>query len=190
MSLDPYQGKRDFRRTPEPKGAPRPRRRRGQPRFVVHKHAAGRLHYDLRLEMGGVLKSWAVPKGPSVDPADKRLAVMVEDHPLEYADFEGAIPAGEYGAGAVIIWDEGTYQVVGDDALAALAGGELKVHLAGRKLRGGWVLVRTRWRGEDRNWLLIKEKDDHARPGEDILAQQADSARSGRTLEEIAASGE
>jgi DNA ligase D-like protein (predicted 3'-phosphoesterase) len=196
MTLQDYRRKRDFRATPEPGGkvAPRTGGRRRKPRFVVHKHDASRLHYDLRLEMEGVLKSWAVPKGPSLNPADKRLAVMVEDHPLEYGDFEGTIPKGEYGAGTVMIWDEGAYETAGGagGCLAAACGpaaldkGELKVNLSGKKLRGGWVLVRTRWRGEDKNWLLIKEKDDFASARGDILQQQPDSARSGRSMEQIA----
>lgn len=192
MSLKQYQTKRDFSKTPEPAGGQAtPGRGAARLRFVVHKHQASRLHYDFRLEMDGVLKSWAVPKGPSVDPADKRLAVMVEDHPLEYRDFEGAIPEPEYGAGTVMIWDEGTYQVIGAESGAeALAKGALKVDLAGRKLIGGWALVRTKWRGEDKNWLLIKEKDDHAQPGRDVLAESPRSARSGRTMEDIAALAE
>lgn len=193
MSLKKYQEKRDFRKTTEPKGeakvgAPAARRAApGQPRFVVHKHDASRLHYDLRLEMEGVLKSWAVPKGPSLDPKEKRLAVMVEDHPLEYKDFEGVIPADEYGAGTVMIWDEGTYQVTGDhEGPEGLEKGELKIDLAGKKLKGGYVLVRTKWRGENKNWLLIKERDDAATSRGDILQQEPKSARTGRTMEEIA----
>jgi bifunctional non-homologous end joining protein LigD len=186
MSLDEYQRKRRFAKTTEPKGAV-PKQAARKPRFVIHKHDASRLHYDLRLEMDGVLKSWAVPKGPSLNPAEKRLAVMVEDHPIEYRDFEGVIPEPEYGAGTVMIWDEGTYQVTDEQpAGEALARGALKFMLFGRKLKGGWLLVRTRWRGEDKNWLLIKEKDEAARPGGDILKQEPDSARSGRTMEEIA----
>ncbi len=193
MTLQEYRRKRDFRRTAEPRGGAQPRRAAGatrKPRFVVHKHDASRLHYDLRLEMEGVLKSWAVPKGPSLNPQDKRLAVMVEDHPLAYADFEGAIPQGEYGAGTVMIWDEGTYHAVGDaSGPAALAKGELKFNLSGTKLKGGWVLVRTKWRGEDKNWLLIKEKDDFASTRGDILQQRPDSARSRRSMEQIAQEG-
>jgi len=189
VSLRDYHRKRHFRKTSEPKGAAKRGKTAGagKSRFVVHKHDARRLHYDLRLEMEGVLKSWAVPKGPSLDPRDKRLAVAVEDHPLDYADFEGAIPEGEYGAGTVMIWDEGTYEVVRDEeGPGALARGELKISLAGEKLKGGYVLVRTRWRGEDKNWLLIKDKDERAEPDEDILEHAPDSARSGRSMEEIA----
>ena len=189
MSLKEYQRKRDFGKTAEPKGTVRKRAKR-KPRFVIHKHDASRLHYDLRLEMDGVMKSWAVPKGPSLNPADKHLAVMVEDHPLDYRDFEGVIPEGEYGAGAVMMWDEGTYEVEGDRSPAeAIEKGELKVNLSGQKLKGGWVLVRTKWRGENKNWLLIKEKDDAATSRGDILKKEPNSARSGRTMEEIAAGG-
>ena len=203
MSLKEYRRKRNFRKTVEPQGSAQAGNQgragaRAKPRFVVHKHDASRLHYDLRLEMEGVLKSWAVPKGPSLNPSDKRLAVMVEDHPLKYADFEGVIPEGEYGGGTVMIWDEGTYEVQGDDkAPDAVGKGELKVVLRGKKLRGGWVLVRTKWRGEDKHWLFIKEKDEQARSRHtaggqargDILEQEPDSARSGRSMEEIAEAG-
>jgi len=190
MSLKQYHERRNFRKTAEPKGTVRKRPSR-KLRFVVHKHDASRLHYDLRLEMEGVLKSWAVPKGPSLNPAEKRLAVMVEDHPLDYRDFEGVIPKPEYGAGTVMIWDQGTYEVADEHpGPEALARGTLKFNLFGKKLRGGWVLVRTRWRGENKNWLLIKEKDDAATARGDILKQQPDSARTGRTMEEIAAAAD
>ena len=197
MSLKDYRSKRDFRKTAEPKGSRTGAARKAclrhlkvKPSFVVHKHDASRLHYDLRLEMDGVLKSWAVPKGPSLNPRDKHLAVLVEDHPLEYKDFEGVIPAGEYGAGTVMIWDEGTYRVQGDEkAGEALERGELKIELRGKKLKGGWVLVRTRWRGEQKNWLLLKEKDDYAKSGGDISNEQPDSARSGHSMDQIAQEG-
>ena len=162
-----YQAKRDFTITREPSGgAPRGRKRAAALSFVVQKHAARRLHWDFRLEHGGVLWSWAVPKGPSIDPADKRLAVKVEDHPLEYGGFEGTIPAGQYGAGTVEIWDKGTWQPAGD-AAKDLAGGELKFTLAGERLRGGFVLVRLKPRPREKgeNWLLIKEHDAAERPG-------------------------
>jgi len=189
MSLKEYQRKRDFAKTSEPKGGTRKRGTR-KPRFVIHKHDASRLHYDLRLEMDGVLKSWAVPKGPSLNPADKHLAVMVEDHPFDYRDFEGVIPEGEYGAGPVMIWDEGTYEVMEErPGPEALEHGALKFVLSGKKLKGGWMLVRTKWRGENKNWLLIKEKDDAATARGDILKEEPNSARSGRTMEEIAAGG-
>jgi bifunctional non-homologous end joining protein LigD len=191
--LGEYVRKRDFSVTPEPAGAPPAAAGAGESTFVVHKHAARALHYDLRLEMGGVLASWAVPKGPSFDTADKRLAVHVEDHPLEYGGFEGVIPAGEYGGGTVMIWDRGTFAPLGDP-LAAVAKGQLKFVLTGSKLKGAWVLVRMKPRpGEKReNWLLIKERDEHVRPRAeyDVLVAEAESAASGRTMEQIAAGGE
>ena len=140
MGLQRYYRKRDFGKTPEPKGRLAPTRRRGL-RFVVQKHAARSLHYDFRLELDGTLKSWAVPKGPSLDPADKRLAMHVEDHPLEYGNFEGVIPAEQYGAGPVALWDRGTWTPAGD-ARQAYREGRLKFVLSGEKLRGGWALVR------------------------------------------------
>ncbi len=131
-------------------------------RFVIHEHHARRLHYDFRLEMAGVLKSWAIPKGPSLNSADKRLAVMVDDHPLEYYDFEGIIPAGQYGAGAVIIWDLGEYNLLeGDDPEKSLEGGKIMLELRGNILRGGFTLVKMKGRGE-KNWLLIKKKDEYS----------------------------
>ncbi|MBI4242050.1 MAG: DNA ligase D [Candidatus Rokubacteria bacterium] len=179
-SLDDYRGKRDPERTPEPFGG----RRAGAGRlFVVQKHAARRLHYDLRLEMDGVLKSWAVPKGPSVRPQEKRLAVRVEDHPIEYADFEGVIPEGTYGAGAVIVWDRGWYRLVKpDDPLAQLARGKLEVELFGFKLRGRWTLARMS--GKDKEWLLLKKAD--AFTGEEEPTDRApESVLSGLTVEEL-----
>jgi bifunctional non-homologous end joining protein LigD len=182
--LEEYKRKRRFDKTPEPAGAEAPRAEGRS--FVVQKHSARRLHYDFRLEINGVLVSWAVPKGPSLNPADKRLAVQTEDHPLEYGSFEGTIPAGQYGAGTVMVWDAGTYEVVGDKpASKQLAAGEIKFLLHGRKLRGGFVLVKLK-RGEKGNeWLMIKHKDAGVDPKWDIELHDG-SALTGRTLTEIA----
>jgi bifunctional non-homologous end joining protein LigD len=189
MPLDEYRRKRDFSTTPEPAGDPAAGAEAAGLTFVVHKHAARALHYDLRLEIGGVYASWAVPKGPSLDPADKRLAVHVEDHPLEYGSFEGTIPAGEYGGGTVMIWDRGSFAPVGDPA-EAVAKGQLKFVLAGSKLTGAWALVRMKPRPGERQeaWLLIKERDDFVRPraSYDVLAAEPDSTATGRTMEQIA----
>jgi bifunctional non-homologous end joining protein LigD len=179
--LEAYRRKRDPARTPEPFGGRRPT---GGRLFVVQKHAARRLHYDLRLEMDGVLKSWAVPKGPSVHAEEKRLAVHVEDHPLEYADFEGVIPAGNYGAGAVIVWDRGWYRPVKEgDPLAALQKGTLEIELSGFKLRGRWTLARMS--GKDKEWLLLKKKDA-AVADQELTERYPASVLSGLTVEEIA----
>jgi bifunctional non-homologous end joining protein LigD len=195
MGLREYRRKRNFKKTPEPSGKAVPRRRKGQLLFVIQKHAASRLHYDFRLELEGVLKSWAVPKGPSLDPADKRLAMHVEDHPLEYGTFEGIIPKGEYGGGTVLLWDRGTWEPVGDPHQGYRAG-NLKFLLKGEKLRGGWALVRIRGgrRGDDsgRSWLLIKERDAEARSGRaaNIVELEPRSVDTGRTLEKIAAAAD
>jgi bifunctional non-homologous end joining protein LigD len=164
MPLETYRRKRDFKRSPEPRGSVR--RRTKQLIFVIQKHAARRLHYDFRLELDGVLKSWAVPKQPSPDPSEKRLAVHVEDHPLDYATFEGTIPEGEYGAGKVELWDVGTWIPKGDPR-KGYAQGKLAFTLEGRRLSGGWALIRMRGRAEDGhrdNWLLIKERNDVTTP--------------------------
>ncbi len=167
MALEEYRRKRDFKKSPEPEGKTVPKKKAKQLFFCVQKHLASHLHYDFRLEWNGVLLSWAVPKGPSLDPKTKRLAMHVEDHPIEYGSFEGVIPEG-YGAGIVMLWDEGTWTPEAEDVEAALKKGDLKFTLDGYKLKGSWVLVRTRaWgksRSEDdgRNWLLIKHKDDWA----------------------------
>lgn len=186
-TLDTYRRKRDFSRTPEPEGEPRPTGE--QPRFVIQKHAARRLHYDLRLEMDGVLRSWSVPKGPSYDPADKRLAVQTEDHPLAYGDFEGIIPKGEYGGGTVMLWDRGTWEPLGD-AAAGYAQGNLKFRLQGERLQGGWALVRMGGQAgaDGRNWLLIKERDETVARERDITAEAQTSVATGRSLAQIAAS--
>ncbi|MGB8872457.1 MAG: DNA polymerase ligase N-terminal domain-containing protein [Desulfobaccales bacterium] len=188
-TLKDYQAKRDFRRTPEP--SPGGRERSAEPIFVVQKHDASRLHYDFRLEVDGVLKSWAIPKGPSTDPQDKRLAVPTEDHPLEYAGFEGVIPEGEYGAGVVLVWDTGNFHNITEkkgvalDLPEALAHGHLKVWLEGRKLKGGYALTRFKT-GKDEAWLLVKADDQEAEASADLLRTRPESVLSGRTLEEIA----
>src|SRR5665213_3386660 len=190
MSLAKYQQKRDFSVTPEPRG----RVARGQKRalaFVIQKHAASHLHYDFRLELDGVLLSWAVPKGPSFDPADKRLAMHVEDHPLEYGAFEGTIPAKQYGGGTVMLWDRGTWIPRGDPA-QDYAAGRLKFELDGDKMKGGWMLVRShsdKYGGKRAGdvWFLIKEKDAYAHAGDPIVDTAPDSVTSGRSLDDIAA---
>lgn len=186
MALEKYRKKRDFEKTPEPPGSPRPD---GGRLYVIQKHAARRLHYDFRLELDGVLVSWAVPKGPSLDPQERHLAVHVEDHPVEYGSFEGTIPKGEYGAGTVELWDRGTWEPEGDPR-AGLAKGDLKFTLQGEKLKGAWVLAKMKARSEEEGkdeWLLIKRRDEHAVEGggQAILSEQAQSVASGRTLEEI-----
>src|ERR1700680_98368 len=167
MPLEDYCLKRKFTETPEPAG--RPRRNSKRPIFVVQKHAASRLHYDVRLAINGVLVSWAVPKGPSMNPAEKRLAVRTEDHPLEYARFEGVIPEGQYGAGTVMVWDTGTYEPKDDVSPdEQLARGKIDVVLHGTKLRGGFTLVRVEKRlagpSQKENWILIKHRDEYADP--------------------------
>src|SRR4051812_19978367 len=195
--LTEYRRKRDFRVTAEPRGGidvPR----LGRPlAFVIQKHAASHLHYDLRLELGGVMKSWAVPKGPSLDPAERRLAVQVEDHPIEYNTFEGIIPQGEYGGGTVMLWDRGSYEPAaldeGEDPERALKRdlhrGRLTVRFFGERLRGVFSLVRTKSGDEEDTkpqWLLIKRDDEDARPGFDITAEAVTSVTTGRTMESIA----
>ena len=187
--LEAYRAKRDFSQTSEPSGdasvAPSNRRR-----YVIQKHAATRLHYDLRLELDGVFKSWAVTKGPSLDPHDRRLAVEVEDHPLDYGDFEGTIPKGQYGGGTVMLWDRGYWEPEGMSAHAGLAKGDLKFQLEGSRLHGSWVLVRIkndRTGGKRTNWLLIKHRDEWAREGEGGPAEDDRSVASGRGMDQIAA---
>jgi DNA ligase D-like protein (predicted 3'-phosphoesterase) len=186
--LGEYGRKRDFTKTPEPSGEAVGA---GGERFVIQKHAARRLHYDFRLEVDGVLKSWAVPKGPSTDPRDKRLAVPTEDHPLDYIDFEGVIPKGEYGGGSVIVWDAGTYRnattsrgrpVTMTDALER---GNVSVWLEGHKLTGGYALTRVA-RGADERWLLVKMKDERSDAERDVVVAEPESVLSGRTVEELA----
>ena len=188
MGLREYYAKRDFGKTPEPRG----KEHEGQGfSFCVQKHAATRLHYDFRLELDGVLLSWAVPKGPSFDPADKRLAMQTEDHPLEYGGFEGIIPAGEYGGGTVVLWDRGRWEPI-EEPHKAYHSGRLKFRLFGEKLQGAWMLVKTKGRDPrdaEKSWLLFKERDEHARPASeyDVTAERPESVSTGRTLEEIAA---
>ncbi|NEW94824.1 DNA polymerase ligase N-terminal domain-containing protein, partial [Rhodopseudomonas sp. BR0M22] len=185
--LSIYRKKRDFEQTAEPRGdakvAPSKQRR-----FVIQKHDATRLHYDLRLEYGGVFKSWAVTKGPSLDPHDKRLAVEVEDHPLDYGDFEGTIPKGQYGGGTVQLWDRGYWEC--DDPERGFKKGDLKFTLHGEKLHGSWVLVRMRHDrtgGKRTNWLLIKHRDDDAREGDaNTVLDDGRSVASGRAMATIA----
>lgn len=187
MSLKEYKRKRSFDVTPEPGGDIK-RRSRGALLYVVQKHQASHLHYDFRLEWNGVLLSWAVPKGPSLDPSVKRLAMQVEDHPVGYGSFEGVIPQGEYGGGTVMLWDTGTWVPDNPDVDADLRKGELKFTLYGKKLTGSWVLVRTRGFGRSArrsSWLLIKHRDRQASK-EDIAGGMPRSASSNRLLAEIA----
>jgi bifunctional non-homologous end joining protein LigD len=178
MSLNEYHRKRDFKVTSEPKGESTSKHKKLI--YVIQKHQARNLHYDFRLEWNGVLLSWAVPKGPSLDPSVKRLAMHVEDHPIEYATFEGVIPEGEYGGGTVMVWDRGTWEPEVPNVDEALTHGELKFRLEGRKLKGSWVLVRT-----PRGWLLIKHRDEYASK-EDVLTAQPRSAVSKKLLRDIA----
>jgi bifunctional non-homologous end joining protein LigD len=191
--LREYRAKRSFDRTPEPSGeAPRARgkganaKAAGALGYVIQKHAASHLHYDFRLELDGVLLSWSVPKGPTLDPGTRRLAMRTEDHPLDYADFEGIIPAGQYGGGTVIVWDRGTWTPE-SDAAAALKKGRLTFDLHGEKLRGRWHLVRTRPQGTREAWLLFKGNDDEASTTRDIVAERPESAITGRTLDDVKA---
>jgi bifunctional non-homologous end joining protein LigD len=186
MALEEYAAKRKFEKTPEPPPGKRKSSRDAKPYFCVQRHDATRLHYDFRLEIDGVLKSWAVPKGPSLDPAVKHFAAHVEDHPVEYGGFEGNIPAGNYGAGSVMLWDRGTFELLGDMPGAdQIARGDLKFHLHGEKLKGDFALVHMRGRGKGNEWLLIKKRDTHAVEGWDV-EEHAFSVLSGRTQEEIA----
>ena len=186
--LAEYNRKRDFSRTREPEGTV-PTRKTKALRFVIQKHAASHLHYDLRLELDGVMKSWAVPKGPSVDPAVRRLAMEVEDHPISYNAFEGTIPAGEYGGGTVMLWDRGTYTAEDGGGVESLRRGfekgDLKITLAGKRLRGSWVLVRMNRPGRPQ-WLMIKHRDDAADASRDVTAEFTTSVVSRRSMDSIA----
>lgn len=191
--LKPYHRKRDFRRTSEPEGAGRSRASSGPPRFVIQEHQASSHHYDFRLEAGGVLLSWAVPKGPSTDPREKRLALRTEDHPLDYADFEGVIPADEYGGGSVVVWDEGPYRNLKKDDGGnevsledQVEDGHVTVRLEGEKLQGGFSLKRIGGEGDQEKWLLVKMKDEGADARRNPVSTQRESVKSGRTVEEVA----
>ena len=187
--LKEYKKKRDLSKTPEPRGAKK-KKKGGDPAFVIQKHDARNLHYDFRLEDEGVLVSWAVPKGPSTDPEDRRLAIKVEDHPIDYGEFEGVIPKGMYGAGTVLVWDRGTYRNLmaeKDPPLSmqeALEKGHVEVWLEGEKLRGGYTLIEMKGRGENQ-WLLIKMKDELADREGKLVETDPDSVISGASLDEI-----
>jgi bifunctional non-homologous end joining protein LigD len=188
--LAEYKSKRDFTKTAEPEGKTTRRRSARGLKFVIQKHAASRMHFDFRLELDGVMKSWAVPKGPSYDSSVRRLAMEVEDHPIEYNTFEGTIPKGEYGGGTVMLWDRGTYEAEGGGGPEALREGyergDLKIVLHGKRLKGGWVLVRMRRDGGRAQWLLIKHRDEYADPDYDVVDEAVTSVASGRTMDEIA----
>jgi len=191
--LDTYRAKRDFSRTSEPEGAQKSSRKGKGQAYLIQKHEARNLHFDFRLEHEGVLKSWAIPRGPSMDPGDKRLAVRTEDHPIEYGSFEGSIPKGQYGGGTVMLWDEGTWEPL-EDPDEGFKEGKLKFIVHGKRLHGAFALVRLRSdtgrkQGKE-NWLLIKEKDEFARPGEggNLVESQLTSVRSEREMEEISLS--
>lgn len=196
MGTETYDKKRDFSRTREPRGDGRKRSSRKRPEFVIQKHDASQLHYDFRIEVDGVLKSWAVPKGPSTDPREKRLAIPTEDHPLDYADFEGVIPEDHYGGGTVLIWDRGRYDNITEKdgetvAMAeAVENGHVLIRLHGEKLSGGYALQRTgSGKGDqaESRWLLVKMKDDGADARRNPVSTEPESVKSGRTLDEIAA---
>jgi DNA ligase D-like protein (predicted 3'-phosphoesterase) len=195
-SLKDYRKRRDLRKSPEPgddRGSSGSRKEGRRPTFVIQEHRASSHHFDFRIEVDGVLKSWAVPKGPSTDPRDKRLAVAVEDHPLAYADFEGKIPEGEYGAGSVIVWDRGPYRNLrtnddGDPLPVSeqIDGGHVEIWLEGKKLQGGYALVHSKLGGKRENWLLVKMKDEEADARRNPVSTQRESVLSGRTVDEIA----
>jgi DNA ligase D-like protein (predicted 3'-phosphoesterase) len=194
--LTEYERKRNFSKTSEPSGGKGGRKggkaKRRHPRFTIQKHAATSLHYDFRLEVDGVLASWAVPKGPSLDPRDKRLAMRTEDHPMDYLEFEGVIPKGEYGGGPVIVWDRGVYENISHTRSGremtmeeALEKGDIKVFLLGEKVKGPYALVRTSDPGEREQWLLIKKKGEGADARRRPVSSQPESVLTGRTIEEV-----
>lgn len=186
-NLKEYKKKRNFRKTKEPKPESKKRKETGLI-YVIQKHKATNLHYDLRLELNGVLKSWAIPKGPSTDPSQKKLAVPTEDHPIDYANFEGIIPEGEYGAGAVIVWDKGTYRNLKDDISVeeAYEKGKLEIFIEGKKLKGAYVLLRT-GKKQDKGqwWLFIKMKDKYVDARRDPIKTEPESVISGKKIEDI-----
>jgi DNA ligase D-like protein (predicted 3'-phosphoesterase) len=193
-SLAEYERKRDFSKTREPAGKPKrkPKAKRKHPRFAFQKHSATSEHYDLRLEVDGVLASWAVPKGPSLDPRDKRLAMRTEDHPLEYLEWEGVIPEGEYGAGPMIVWDRGVFQNISEtrrgepmDLPTAIEKGDVKLFMLGEKIKGAYALVRTGPPSEREKWLLIKKRDEGADARRRPTSSQPESVLSGRTIEQV-----
>lgn len=191
-SLTRYSEKRNFLKTAEPPGKIKTPKNKKDPIFVIQKHDASNLHYDFRLEVDGVLKSWAVPKGPSTDPREKRMAIPTEDHPLDYADFEGVVPEGEYGAGTVMVWDIGPYRNLRAEKETGKKSmeeskkeGKVEVWLEGNKIKGGYTLVRT-GKGKDDRWLLIKMRDDQADARRNPVSTEPESAISGRTMKEIA----
>src|SRR6266480_5614710 len=183
MGLAAYKRKRDFERTTEPAGKPLPKKVKGASHFVIQKHAARRLHYDLRLEMEGVLKSWALPKGLTWKQGEKHLAVEVEDHPIAYADFEGIIPKGQYGGGTVMVWDQGKYYVYGEQPRKSLREGKLHLVLDGKKAKGEWTLIRLRGDSDKNQWLILKTGSS-AKPLSRRLDDQ--SVKTGRTMKQIA----
>lgn len=190
MSEKEYKEKRDFRETDEPKGGDKGSK--GKPVFVIQKHDSSNLHYDFRLEIDGTLRSWAIPKGPSTDPEEKRMAIPTEDHPLEYADFEGVIPEDEYGGGTVMIWDKGTFENIKEnddgesmDLRESFKKGTIEVWLKGEKLEGGYALVKMKSGPREGNWLLIKMDDDQADARRNPVSTEKKSVETGRTLEEI-----
>ena len=196
--LKTYREKRDLKKTPEPSGrVAKKGSKKKKALFVIQKHDASHLHYDFRLEIDGVLVSWAVPKGPSTDPRDKRLAIQTEDHPMAYAHFEGVIPEGNYGAGTVMVWDTGTYENIKhkNDELVSmatcLADGQIEIVLQGKKLQGAYTLIKTKWHeGSKNQWLLMKMKDDYVDARRNLLTSEPNSALTGRTMAQIAQEGD
>jgi DNA ligase D-like protein (predicted 3'-phosphoesterase) len=190
MSTKDYRSNRNFDNTGEPRGSSGHKSSK-PPRFVIQKHDASTLHYDFRIEADGVLKSWAVPKGPSTDPGEKRLAIPTEDHPLEYADFEGVIPEDEYGGGTVLVWDHGPYENITEKdgeiqpVVKAIEAGHVLIELRGEKLQGGFALHRT-GSGDDARWLLIKMDDEHADARRNPVSTEQKSVKSGRTMKQVA----